>query len=214
MPFIPMYLTVADVKLLNVWLNQQEAVAFLISNGPGKWIAKKEYDILGNIRFPNIKSDLRFPIPVRKEYLLWHVPSGPLPRIDLTQRAKLKFDKEDWDEDKIEDPWIGWEEELPGANRRIPYFGSHPGVIDLTIKLYDEGEIPMSSFGWIGNYYRIIGRGADESTEKFWRKLRRMAKKNGAQIPRGNMPQLRNEVYAFPSAYAEIERGRPCSINP
>jgi len=75
-------------------------------------------------------------------------------------------------------------------------------------------EVRMSNFGWIGNHYKIISNGAEKMTEKFWDKLRRMAKKAATQISRSNDPNGKKEVYAFPTAYNEIQNGRPCSLNP
>ncbi|MFC6999045.1 hypothetical protein [Rufibacter roseus] len=197
MAWLPMYLAQQDVELLNNWLNQEEELAFLVSNGNRKWIAKKEHDI--RVDLATQKSGLG-----HVEYNLWHVPSGPLPLLDLASAASAQ----------ITDPWAGWTEVRPGANSVIPYFGAgHPGVIHLEVKITDEGEIPISNFGWIGNHYKIIGNGADKTTEKFWNKLKRMAKKDATQIPRCNDSRGKKEIYAFPSAYQEIESGRLCSLN-
>ncbi len=40
-----------------------------------------------------------------------------------------------------------------------------------------------------------------------------MAKKIGTHIPRENKPDRKKEIYAFPSAYKEIQDGRACSLN-
>lgn len=72
----------------------------------------------------------------------------------------------------------------------------------------------MSSFEWIGNHYKLIGNAADPLTEKFWSRLRRMVKKIGKQIPRGNKEGGKNEIFALPQAYQEIKNGKPCAINP
>ena len=45
MAWTPMYLEKEDVEILNTWLNENEEIAFLVSNGSGKWIAKKQLDI-------------------------------------------------------------------------------------------------------------------------------------------------------------------------
>ena len=206
MAWLPMYLLDKDVDFLNDWLNQEEEIAFLISDGRKKWIAKKEHNIASDIGRQKFG-----------EYNLWHVPSGLLPLLGANKDGvKLKFGKEDWDKDgKVENPWLGWTEIRTGANSRIPYFGAgHPGVISLEINLPHDPEIRMSNFGWIGNHYKIIGNGAEQTTEKFWNKLRRMAKKIGTQIPRSNAQDGRKEIFAFPNAYEEIKNGRPCALNP
>ena len=228
MAWIPMYLLQADVEFLNDWLNQEDEIAFIVSNGHKKWIAKKEHHILPDIGtqcwefdeaefevWGSDKPDLSIPNFV--EYQLWHVPSGPLPLLEpVDGGVKLKFKKDDWEEEgKVGNPWLGWTEHRTGANPRMPYFGAgHPGVFHLEVKLPQEGEIPISNFGWIGNHYRIIGNGAEPATEKFWNKLRRMAKKVGTQIPRGNGTAWKKEVFAFPNAYKDIQNGRPCAVNP
>lgn len=167
-----------DLKHLNDWLNQEDEIAFLVSSGQSKWIAKKQHDIISEIGTQIFEEGDDFTIPDFVEYNLWHIPSGQLPLIGGT---KLKFSKEDWSyDDKILDLWNGWKETRSGANPRIPYFGAgHPGVIHLGIKVSDHDEIPMSSFGWIGNHYQTIGNAADQTTEKFWNKLKRMIKKIG-----------------------------------
>lgn len=217
MAWIPMYLLRDDIALLNDWLNQEDEIAFLVSRGTKKWIAKKQHDILSDLGTQKFGQGHDFAIPNFVEYNLWHVPSGPLPLLESNSGGvKLRFNKEDWSNDgKILDPWSGWTEIRTGANSRIPYFGAgHPGVIHLEIKTSDVGEIPMSNFGWIGNHYRIIGNGADKTTERFWNKLKRALKKVATQIPRSNSANGKNEVYAFSTAYKEIQNGRLCSLNP
>ncbi|HYG50877.1 MAG TPA: hypothetical protein VD905_08230 [Flavobacteriales bacterium] len=217
MAWTPMYLLREDIAFLNDWLNQEEEIAFLISQGHKKWIARKQHDILTDIGTQKFDDGYDFVILDFVEYNLWHISSGPLPLLESNSGGvKLKFNKKDWNDDgKITDPWSGWTEIRTGANSRIPYFGAgHPGIIHLEIKTSDNGEIPMSSFGWIGNHYKIIGNGADQTTEKFWNKLKRMVKKIGIQIPRGNLTEGKKEIYAFPTAFKEIQNGRQCSLNP
>lgn len=228
MAWLPMYLLQTDVELINDWLNQEEDIAFLVSNGGKKWIAKKQHDVISDIgtqlignvetayfNYSITPEDLekmkKTTMPNFAEYYLWHIPSGPLPCLNQNP-TKIKFTKQDHnDEAVIADPWAGWIEQRTGANSRIPYFGpGHPGVIHLEIKLPASDIIPMSYFGWIGNHYKIIGSGADKSTEKFWNKLRRMTKKVATHIPISNNLNRKKEAYAFPAAYEEILKGRPC----
>jgi hypothetical protein len=203
MAWLPMYLLEKDVEFLNDWLNQEEEIAFLVSDGQKRWIAKEEHNILADIGTQLFGDGHGFLIPNFVEYELWHVPSGHLPLLDSNEDGK------------IDNPWLGWTELRTGVNSRIPYFGAgHPGVIHLEIKLPHDEEIRMSNFGWIGNHYKIIGNGAEPTTEKFWNKLRRMAKKVGTQIPRCNVSDGKKEVFAFPTAYTEIKNGRLCALNP
>jgi hypothetical protein len=138
-------------------LNENEEIAFLVSNGTGKWIARLQHDIISDSGTQTFGTKLwgeglDFVIPNFVEYNLWHIPSGQLPL--LGNGTPDSF---------IDSPWSGWTEKRQGANHRVPYFGvGHPGIISLIIKLPDEkGEIPMSNFQWIGNHYRIIGYGAE-----------------------------------------------------
>lgn len=209
MGWLPLYLVHEDVEFLNDWLNQEEEIAFLVSNGPSKWIAEKQHDIIADMQQQNAEGYINGNY---LNYSLWHIPSGPLPLFG-SGNNKLRFHKEDWDESSIKDPWNGWTELRAGADSEMPFFGAHPGVIRLSIHLSQNNAIPMSDFQWIGNHYKIIGSTADRSTEKFWNKLRRMAKKIGTHIPRENKPEQKNEIYAFPSAHKQILNGRPCTAN-
>lgn len=212
-----MYLLQDDVAFLNDWLNQEDEIAFLVTQGEKKWIAKKQHDILRDIRIQTfVQGDDSVITKYAVEYNLWHVPSGLLPLLaGNSSGTKLKFSKGDWQDDsEILDPWTGWTELRTGANPRIPYFGAgHKGVIHLEIHISESGEIPMSHFGWIGNHYARIGHEENQTTDKFWNKLKRMVKKSSTQIPRTNAAEWRKEVYAFPGAYKEIQSGRQCSLN-
>jgi hypothetical protein len=199
MAWIPMYLINKDLEFLNDWLNQDGEIAFLISNGNKKWIAKNQHNISEDLGTQKFESDHDFYIPNYVEYYLWHIPSGDLPLFESDQKIN---------------PWIGWKELRTGANSRIPYFGAgYPGVIQLELKLPINDEIPISQFGWIGNHYKIIGNAADPKTEFFWTRLRKMVKKISTKIARCNYLHGKKEIFAFPNAYEEIKNGRACSLN-
>ncbi len=73
----------------------------------------------------------------------------------------------------------------------------------------------MSSIGWIGNRYKIIGSAAKPETERFWKKLRKFVAAHATQIPReGALDGPGREIYAFPSALDEIRNGRGRAPNP
>jgi hypothetical protein len=211
MAWLPMYLLESDVEFLNDWLNQEEEIAFLVSNGNKRWIAKKQHEIIKDIGTQEMGSG-NFKIPNFIEYNLWHIPSGPLPLIKRNKGGvTLRLKKEDWEFDnEVPNPWLGWTELVTGANYRVPYFESHTGIIRLEINLPSNEPIPISNFGWIGNHYSILGSKANPLTEKFWKKLKRMAKKIAIHIPRENQPNGKKEIYAFPDAYKEIKNDRPC----
>jgi hypothetical protein len=190
-----MYLLRPDVELLIDRLDSDEEVAWLVARGPNQWGAQ-----------------VRHPLLDRGCYGLWHVPSGPLPL--------LASYEDDADDGLIDDPWSGWSEECPGADPRIPYFGAgHPGVywLNLPTSQRPRGkiDISMSSVGWIGNYFRPIGRGADKATERHWRRFRYWVKEHACPIPRiGRVNGPRPEIYAFPAALSAIKAGATRAINP
>lgn len=183
-----MYLTEEDVPFLQDIIEKTNELAFLVFNGAGKWIAKKKINSLSNT-----------------EYTLWHIPSGKLPLLKITG-------EDSW----INDPFVGWTEMRAGADKSQPYFGAGwPGVIFLEIRTKSKNDsIGLSCFCWIGNHYRIIGIGAEKSTEKLWNKLRYQIKKNAKKIPRGNRKNSNPEIFAFKHAFEAINKGRECAINP
>lgn len=191
MPWLPLYLNKTDLETLISWLNAETEIAYIVSDGPKKW-----------------KAVHGLPTPVDGRHCLWHTESGPLPLL-----RKLLPDGE------IHDPWSGWKEARTGANSSCPYFGAgHPGVYWLnahTDSKRESGALGMSSFEWIGNRYRAIGHGAPEVARKWWGRLGRWAKKQAMRIPReGPCEGPHPEIWAFPSALAEIKDGRPRAPNP
>lgn len=218
MAHLPLYLLREDILFLNDWLNATKEIAFLVSDGKGRWIAKSEHRILGDIG-TQYDCDRRS-MPGSAEYLLWHVPSGPLPLVSPTGTSGVKLQFKDTaraSEPTILDPWKGWDELRTGANSRVPWLGpGHVGSIHLEIRDFQDQieEIPLSGFGWIGNHYKTIGNAAPDATMKFWKRLRSMAKKVGHIVPRGNRAGFPKDSYAFPQAFREISNGRPCAVNP
>lgn len=187
MPSIPMYCTPEDIPDLLEILT--ENIAFIISEGDGKWKAVK----------PFMPAD-------GSRTALWHVPSGPLPLLSATD-APAK---------EIENPWLGWKEERPGAEPDAPYFGpGHPGIFWLNLNL--SGKEPdsccgLSSLEWIGNRYSIIGDEPSEATSKRWAQIKRQLSKVTQKVPLGGRSMdSRPEVYAFPNAFAQVRVG---DINP
>jgi hypothetical protein len=83
----------------------------------------------------------------------------------------------------------------------------------LSIRFPDQYRIYISHFGWIGNYYSIIGNKANPLTENFWVRMRKEIKKMSTQIPRENDHIRKKEVYAFPNALKEIQNGKACTLN-
>ncbi|RYD33569.1 MAG: hypothetical protein EOP86_13075, partial [Verrucomicrobiaceae bacterium] len=151
MPCLPIYAAQDDFAKILDWLNASDQIAFLVSGGPRRWEAVPRID---SISVPRI--------------CLWHVPSGPLPLLHPHPDRKQSL---------ITDPLRGWEELRTGADPSTPYFGAgHPGVIWLNhrpVSSRISGGIGLSSYEWIGNHYRMIGKSAKPDTETFWRLLRK-----------------------------------------
>jgi hypothetical protein len=102
MPWLPIYADSIDFEEILGWLNASEELAFIVPNGPGRWIAVPTTEAIQKSRI-----------------CLWHIPSGPLPLLHPHPSKKI---------DPISDPWAGWEELRVGADN--PYFGAgHPGII-------------------------------------------------------------------------------------
>jgi hypothetical protein len=191
MPWLPLYATREDLGWLLSQLSDEPEMAFLVSAGDKRWIAVKRAEF---------QSDCRF--------CLWHIPSGPLPLL----REKGKCDS------VITDPWSGWTEEKTGADPSSPYFGAgHVGIIWLNARSGEKkrNAIGLSSFEWIGNHYRIIGQPAPVVTEKFWKKLGRLIKKQAIRIPRsGPWDGPNPEIWAMPEALKKIVMGVERDANP
>ncbi len=193
MSFIQMYLEPEDADILLSWLNDDEHIAFIKSNGPKKWIAVKTLDKL------------------KTRNTLWHIPYSNLPlQKPYPEEPGIIFN-----------PWNGWEE-MHENKSKVPYFGTGcPGIIELDVLIdrfyIDEDRKPVdvilkSSFGWIGNYFRIIGRPALKETEIWWKRMRQRINKISKKITihydnkGGGYKQL--DIYAFPAAAKAIENGK------
>ncbi len=187
MAWIPIYAAETDLRLLLSFLNASDEIAFVVSDGPGKWIAVKSLSALPNGR-----------------YCLWHVPSGALPLIRGVNDAP----------GEIRDPFDGWTEARAGADRTQPYFGpGHPGVFWLNVRSTQTNPtgipvVGLSSFEWIGNHYKSIGFQPKPETERFWKHLYRWVRKSAVQVPRGGPRQMTPPaIWALPGAQAMFQAG-------
>jgi hypothetical protein len=192
MAWLPHYIDEVDVRAFVRMLSSDPQIAFIVGDGPGRWVARKEIASV-----------------TRGRYCMWHIPSGALPLLRPSGR-----------DGKVEDAWSGWKELRSGADASQPYFGpGHPGIIWWNVRAFWRPELPivgMSSFEWIGNHYRMSGLPADLQTEVWWQQLKKWVKRQGARrIPRmGPIDGPRPEVWAFPSALAKIASGMPRADNP
>ncbi len=186
MPWLPIYADAIDFKLIHEWLNQNDEVAFLVSDGSKRWKAALHTPELPGLRI-----------------CIWHIPSGPLPLLGSTPKSPNGI---------VVDPWSGWDELRTGADASVPYFGAgHPGIVWLNVRVaakWAKAGIGLSSFEWIGNHYALIGNTAPDVTERFWQALRRWVKKNAKRIPReGPIEGAHPEIWAFSSAKTAFDRG-------
>ena len=195
-----MYLYGSDLELLLERVDGDEELAWLVPTSPGCWNATRTH-----------------PEPLLAAHELWHVPSGPLPL--LAPRSGPGYAKSDprspqYEGGWIDDPWSGWAEQRRGATLSTPYFGpGWPGAYGLHLNLHrveNEGEIGMSSFGWIGKRYEP----PDPATERHWRRLGVWVRRNGEKVARGHRRGGSPEIFAFPSALEAIRNGTPCAVNP
>jgi hypothetical protein len=141
-----MYISRPDTSLLMELLLHDPDIAFLVPDGSKRWRAVKEMNAQGNERVG-----------------LWHVPSGPLPLLPPVHGDPIQ---------QIHDPWFGWKEERTGADPNTPFFAAHTGVfwLNLHVEGKDRGSCcGLSSFEWVGNRYKIIGKGSQPSTEDWWK---------------------------------------------
>jgi hypothetical protein len=186
MAWLPMYLLGRDRELVVERFNDDQAIAWLVCAGTGRWRAVATVA----------------QIPRCRRLGLWHVLSGPLPLLAAGP---------DEPDGLVADPWEGWVELRAGAEPDRPYFGpGHPGVYWLSLPQTPESQpIEMSTIEWIGNRYASIGNPAPAVTERHWRALRRWATRQGTRIPRfGAIDGPGPEVMAFPNALAAMRAGR------
>jgi len=186
MPWLPLYIDEYDARKVFCILNSDPEVAFIVSDGPKKWIARKSIESITDGR-----------------HSIWHIPSGPLPFLYSDGRPSST----------IMHPWQGWTEDKQCVDPGEPFFGpTATGIIMLNIWTHSKWVscgIGLSSFEWIGNYYRIIGFPAHPTTELWWKNLRRTIKKMAVKrIPRSGPVEGNNpEIWALPSALDKIVNG-------
>ena len=191
MPWLPIYADQTDVEDILSILNADADVTFIVLDGPKRGKAVHQLERLLDGR-----------------YCIWIHRSGPLPLLHPHNKP----------DDAIADPWSGWTELLTGANPSQPYFGTgDPNVVWFNVRTTGraDGAVGLSSFEWIGNRYRAIGRGAPEAAEKWWQRLGRSVKKMAKRIPRsGPLDSSNPEIWACPSALKRFTAGTPRDDNP
>lgn len=194
------YLAERDEEVLLNWLNA-EPVVWIISEskseGQFSWRAVETIESL-----------------VPGEYCLWHPETSPLfiPSGNVEVEDTL-----------VLDPFKGWKqshEKLDSA-RQVPWFGSgHTGTYSLDYRLKGSetnDSIARSHVGWVGDYWRILGRPAHPIAKKWYNRFFRFVKKQSIGIPwPPDIEQLGVEktgAYAFPRAYTMFAEGKHLDAN-
>ncbi|RUL78872.1 hypothetical protein [Dyella choica] len=194
MPWLPIYASRHDQAELFEYLNNSPDLAFIRSDGAGRWRAFEKLESWCDGR-----------------YCLWHTESGPLPLLQTWGKAHRV----------VNDPFEGWVEVRPGADKSQPYFGAgHPGIIWFNAYSSDPrsanvSTIGISSFEWIGNHYQALGNVAAPSTKALWGSLRRWVSKRAVKVPRdGPAQSTPAEIWAMSDALELFSKGIPGAPNP
>jgi hypothetical protein len=111
----------------------------------------------------------------------------------------------------VPDPWKGWQENVPGVERRVPYFGAgHYGIVRLDLRVFPD-RLGMTSFDWIASRYDK----APDATVRWWRRFGRGFTKVATRVPRsGPLDGRFPEVWALPKAVQAIKDGIKRETNP
>jgi len=204
MAWIPFYADDDDFISIIERLNDDSEIAFIQPYGNKKWIAKKQIERLSN-----------------GDYCLWHIPGGEIKRYikgetnifyGALQRL-LNAPKMMEESGTVANPWKGWKGPHQADNKDVPFLGSEPNIIELSVNITgieNNNAIGMSCFGWIANRYKSIGNPAHKTTVNWWNRLKYwIEKQSAAKITRfGPLDYPQPEIWAFSSAYKKIKDGK------
>ena len=194
---IILYITNSDAESIVRWINDEDDVAWIVKESQKgcryRWKAVYQINEVDE-----------------GEYCLWKVDAGSL-RIPTGSIYTADA--------VVEDPFSGWEQTLENDTAEVPWFGAAaPETFGFTFREIGkeaENSLGRSGFHWIGNYFRVIGNGAPEESEKWWSRLKRYIKKSSTGIPwTKELGPGRTGAYAFPEAYEQLKAGRGKDINP
>ncbi|NQW93668.1 MAG: hypothetical protein HQ446_06480 [Polaromonas sp.] len=195
MPNISFYATSPDAKIITDYLNHDDEIAYLVADGEHRRKAVSKVSTLE----PGLT-------------ILWHVPSGDL---------FYKKDRTSEELFRVADPWLGWETPLSiEMAGRTPFFEAETQTKTDSINfrpssLRNPEDIGLSSIGWLGNHYSIIGIKAEPHTVKHGQKIRRWFNKAGVVRKRvAGSHDVRLNASTFPDAAIRKEAGKSFSVNP
>jgi len=194
---IILYLTKKDAESIVDWINHEKGIAWIVKESQDgkmyRWKAVNSIDAMQ-----------------ASEYCLWKIGEGPL---------RIPTGNHETEDMVVLAPFNGWEQTLEVASAETPWFGAAaPETFMFTFREHgreSENAIGRSGFNWIGNYFGVIGKPAPEECKKWWDRLKRHIKKNATGIPwPGDLGSGKTGAYAFPEAYAQLQKGRPKDVNP
>ncbi|NTZ43346.1 hypothetical protein G7A66_09665 [Altererythrobacter sp. SALINAS58] len=192
MAWIPLYIGSEDLPLLNEILRSDNDLALLRHEQGDRWKAVLDYEVEAD-----------------GHYSFWHKDGGPLLVPDKVRLSDIY--------EEIINPFEGWDQHRLNQFGQ-PFLNNLPSIIDLTVMVEpknSEDSFGMSSFGWIGNYFSVLGKVAPDATKKRWTKLRREVSKIAPRVPRGWLTRdTKPEVFALPHAYKLFRTGARGAINP
>jgi hypothetical protein len=191
-----LYMTAKDAEILRLWINDERSVAWIVEvarDGDKRtWRAVDRIDVLATV-----------------DYCLWHRDSGPL---------NVPTGEADIPDAIILDPMKGWTQTAVDQQATTPWFGANlPGPYVLQVRERGKespGSLARSEFGWLGDYFRPIGKEAHPAAKRWWTRAQRFIKQQATAIPWPYPTGVRRRAYAFPDAHTQIRDGRPLDVNP
>lgn len=217
---IPFFADERDAKHVMDWFHRQKDVAFLLPNGPNRWKAVSRVTHLED-----------------GEYVLWHIPGGPL--------AEYKTNRELV---KVPDPWKRWSPLIPSPDPAsldpdVPYPGvpydvpnvEAPGLFGLELwtrhRRYSQQEkerlkvihslwdgpndvLQMSALSWKGQHW-FHGKGP-AATLQFWNRFQQWLAREAiplADIPCDSRASEPWRIYSLPSALRRLKEGQAYHAN-
>lgn len=190
-----MYLDLADVPLLQDYLNAESEIAIIVRSANSGYLTVKPVTLEPNA-----------------QYTLWHLPSGEIPQDCL-----------DADGNIVADPWEKWHLgainlRLEVCPRKYQTFVPRSLGVGFDLATFDDpSALGRSDFEWVGNKYSVIGKPAHPATDRWWKRLRRWVARNSTKVASYGAldnPDCVLDVWAFPAAYSALIAGRPRSMNP
>ncbi len=227
MPAISFFADDRDVNLLVDRFNADPEIAFLVPDGPldperayakrlqaameGRTSAtfRESVGVLDEDYRQRWKAVSSVETLADGNHSLWHIPAGPLRLPAGGGRNR-----------PIPNPWVGWTEELLGAERIGPHFGGdRHAVIELELwtrhRPYsreeraslpilwsswdrEDDQLVASSLQWIGGYFSA----PPVPTRRWWDRLKAWFRRTATPLADG-----RGTFWAFPSALWKLKGG-------